>query len=135
MSVTGTGTYTGTDTANTRTCEDAAASRGGACEDAPASTRGRYRRRAIASFIACHCNVFYFLLRWLALIIIFGFVDEDLVQCMNEVHTQKLKAHGGQQRKARPEDKLGTRHVTSEPKKQREAAGFAARLSAQHDAK
>jgi hypothetical protein len=79
--------------------------------------------------------VFYFLLRWLALLIIFGFVDEDLVQCMNEVHTQKLKAHDGRQRKARPEDKLGTRHVTSEPKKQREAAGFAARLSAQHDAK
>ena len=66
------------------------------------------------------------------MLIIFGFVDRNIVQCVNEAHTIKsnkpLAAN-----KLRPNGKLGARHQVSEPKQMREAASRARLLAAQHD--
>ena len=65
-------------------------------------------------------------MRWMCLLLIYGYVNEDIVQVVNEAHEFMLRNENEKVRQidnARPAgEKLGVRHKTSEAKKPRDEA-------------
>ena len=65
-------------------------------------------------------------LRWMCLLLIYGYVNDDIVQVVNEAHEFMLKNQSEkvrQKNNPRPEGEfLGVRHKTSDCKKMRDDA-------------
>ena len=74
-------------------------------------------------------------LRLLGVLLALGFVDDNVIAVLNEVHVQKKAARiaKGVQKTERPHDKLGVRHETSHAKQLRERALQLKRGAENHD--